>query len=411
VTARATPRGGSRDDGDPGPGEPPGFLQVLCEGIAADSEQMAKRIVGQIRLDHPDYERVNRAEHEDMVREQVLATLDGLSSHRLPSSAQVDSSRLLGGRRAEQGLTVEAVVGAYHVGCRELWGAMLVGARAEDPQQAQRLLELVNLLLVWLRVLTGAAADGYAEATRAREEIRTSMGLEFLQALYSGQASAESTLLLARTLDFDPAGEFQVICCRPSPRPIEDLDTLRRKLRSSTGKFIVILRETALVIVIQEIPVVRVTELLDDSDVAIAAGVGLARAGLAGAAESIIDAQRALAVAERQGGVVDFESEWLTATLLPQLDRLRPLIDAGQVLAQPYIRDAVRAYAQHGFSTAAGAQALSIHPNTMKYRLDRWEHLTGFDPRTLDGLLRSLLGIMLPDPRWPRATGHDDGSG
>ncbi|HEX6448754.1 MAG TPA: helix-turn-helix domain-containing protein, partial [Trebonia sp.] len=71
-------------------------------------------------------------------------------------------------------------------------------------------------------------------------------------------------------------------------------------------------------------------------------------------------------------------------------------------------RDAVRAYAQHGFSITAGAQALSIHPNTMKYRLDRWERLTGFDPRTLDGLLRSLLGIVLPDAQRPHSSDPSD---
>lgn len=32
----------------------------------------------------------------------------------------------------------------------------------------------------------------------------------------------------------------------------------------------------------------------------------------------------------------------------------------------------------------------------MKYRLDRWQQLTGWDPRTLDGLLRSLLSITFP---------------
>jgi sugar diacid utilization regulator len=369
---------------------------------------MAKRIVSEIRLGHPDYERVDRAEHEEMVREQVLAVLDGLTDRRLPSSAHVDKARLLGGRRAEQGLPVEAVIGAYHVGCRELWSAMLVRGRAENPQQAQRLLELVNLLLAWLRVLTSAAADGYAEATRAREEIRTSMGLQFLQALYDGKAETESTVLLARTLDFDPNGEFQVICCRPNSRPAKNLDILRGKLRSGTGKFIAIVRETALVIVVQEIPAIRITESLDGGESTVATGVGLARAGLTGAAESITDAQRALALAERQGGIVDFESNWLTATLLPQIDRLQPLIKAGQVVTQPHIRDAVRAYAQHGFSIAAGAQALSIHPNTMKYRLDRWEHLTGFDPRTLDGLLRSLLGIVLPEAQRPRLSGPSD---
>jgi DNA-binding PucR family transcriptional regulator len=117
------------------------------------------------------------------------------------------------------------------------------------------------------------------------------------------------------------------------------------------------------------------------------------RQGLSGAAESITDAERALALAGHSGKIVDFSSDWLIATLLPQLDRLQPLMDASQTVTQPHYREAVQAYAQHGFSITVGARALRIHPNTMKYRLDKWEQLTGYDPRTLDGLLRSLLGI------------------
>lgn len=105
---------------------------------------------------------------------------------------------------------------------------------------------------------------------------------------------------------------------------------------------------------------------------------------------------------------MDFESDWLAATLLPQMDPLRPLTNADHVVTQPHIRDAVQAYAQHGFSIAAGAQALCIHPNTMKYRLDRWEQLTGFDPRTLDGLLRSLLSIAIPYAQRPHSSGPSD---
>jgi DNA-binding PucR family transcriptional regulator len=34
----------------------------------------------------------------------------------------------------------------------------------------------------------------------------------------------------------------------------------------------------------------------------------------------------------------------------------------------------------------------------VKYRLDRWEQLTGWDPRTWDGLTASMVALGLPDP-------------
>jgi hypothetical protein len=73
----------------------------------------------------------------------------------------------------------------------------------------------VNLLLAWLRILTGAAADGYAEAVRAGEEIRANLGHQLLQALYGGQAGAESTAHLARAIDFlIPAETFRLSVVR-----------------------------------------------------------------------------------------------------------------------------------------------------------------------------------------------------
>jgi sugar diacid utilization regulator len=99
--------------------------------------------------------------------------------------------------------------------------------------------------------------------------------------------------------------------------------------------------------------------------------------------------------------VADFSTDWLAATMLPHMDRLQPLTNAGRAREQSHLRDAVHAYSRHGFSITASAGALHIHPNTMKYRLDRWQQLTGWDPRTLDGLLRSLFSITFPPGQTP----------
>jgi DNA-binding PucR family transcriptional regulator len=55
-------------------------------------------------------------------------------------------------------------------------------------------------------------------------------------------------------------------------------------------------------------------------------------------------------------------------------------------------------------SATAAARSLHVHPNTLTYRLDRWHRLTGWDPRTFDGLERSML-VLAQQP------GHEVGSG
>jgi sugar diacid utilization regulator len=124
-------------------------------------------------------------------------------------------------------------------------------------------------------------------------------------------------------------------------------------------------------------------------------GVGLDRSGLAGAEMSIADAERALAVAEQGGRATSFEDVWLQASLVDSRERLHPLFAEVRRVAgeQPLLAETVIAFADAGSSLAHAAAALSIHPNTVAYRLGQWRKLTGADPRTFAGLLRSVVGI------------------
>jgi hypothetical protein len=369
------------------------FVAALCEAVVADIDGLLKRTVDTIRAQLPEYTAVDLSDHMGMVRGQILGVLDALPNRELPGPGPVEHARSLGALRAQQGVSVEAVIGAGNLTCRAVWNALLDRAQAEDPVQAGRLTSVVNWLWMWLRAVTGAVVDGYAETARASEGARVTLEHQFLESLYGGRATAESTALAARAMNFDPHGTFQVICCPAESWRTQELDLLKRRLRAQLGTSITLVRGTALVTVFQGIPASQVLGLLGRGGAQVTAGVGLERPGLAGAAESIVDAERALALSRQRGGVADFGADWLAATMLPHLDRLQPLIDAGRAQKQSHLRDAVFSYSRHGFSITASAEALHIHPNTMKYRLDRWQQLTGWDPRTLDGLLRSLLSI------------------
>jgi len=123
--------------------------------------------------------------------------------------------------------------------------------------------------------------------------------------------------------------------------------------------------------------------------------LGLVRAGLAGAETSISDAERALVVAEQGGRATPFEDAWLRASLVDSRDRLLPLFTEVRRVAgeQPQLAETVLAFADCGLSLAHTADALHIHANTVAYRLGQWHKLTGTDPRTFEGLVRSVVGI------------------
>ena len=57
------------------------------------------------------------------------------------------------------------------------------------------------------------------------------------------------------------------------------------------------------------------------------------------------------------------------------------------------------AFAAAGFSVSEASRTLAVHANTVAYRLDRWEELTGWDPRSFNGLVRSVAALRsLPPP-------------
>jgi len=126
--------------------------------------------------------------------------------------------------------------------------------------------------------------------------------------------------------------------------------------------------------------------------------VGTRRATLDGARSSLTDARLALTIA-RPGTTSRFDECWLTATLAGSRARLGPLLAIGVEVAtlHAHLADAVRAFADGGFSVSEAARRLGLHANTVAYRLDRWTELTGWNPRTFTGLARSIAALDLPD--------------
>lgn len=111
--------------------------------------------------------------------------------------------------------------------------------------------------------------------------------------------------------------------------------------------------------------------------------------------ESFAAATRVLQTAQRVGrrGLVDLETlSWRmgitaspeTTALLRRrhLDPLREQGEFGQTLLET-----VRAYLAHGLSIPRAAESLPVHVNTLRYRLGRFEEITGADLRDPEQLI------------------------
>jgi hypothetical protein len=369
----------------------PTFIAALCTWMLTRVDEIARASIDEIQREYPSYKLKTRADMMQSIGTEIRAVVGGLAARRMPYASEQQDSYQVGRRNAELGVAVVEMTGAYHLGFRHLWEAMLARARETDPEHTPELLNLVSLFWGWMINLTNKAVEGHIVTSRARQAGRIQLAHQFVTALLTDNVDTDEAVHLARALDFDPEGHYQVVCCRVPEAAPEATNDIGIQAVAQGGSSCLIVRGGQVIVVLQQVNALFVAEELTHQLDTRCIGVGLRRRGLRGAAESLVDTQLALNLAAIRDEVVEFESDWLLATLLPQAERLGPLLEGGPSDDQKHLEAAVQAFASSHFSVAESARELHIHPNTMKYRLDRWQQISSWDPRTLDGLTRSLL--------------------
>ncbi|MGW6740741.1 PucR family transcriptional regulator [Streptomyces sp. NPDC055025] len=414
------------------------MIDSLFREMIEELPVFAPRVTEMIRTEIPPYSVVPEQEHIRAVTIQLHGLLDALDRGIAPSAEYLQAASRLGAARAAQGLPVETVLGAYHIGYRETWNALMRGAVRRGQEAVAELAGQVTTFWTWIQELTDAVAVAYETVLRSELSAQEDRYRRLIEAMAAADPADEATVTLARSLGYDPVGAFQAFRGRSADLPSGGLERFRRHTATGPGVVVATIHGGALSVLSQGVPDDAILRSLDravgravsrtvdreagrrvdrtvgqavdravdrEDPAAPPLGVGLPRTGLSGAADSFQDADGALSLAlRRDGGTVRYAVAWLQSSLAEQSRRLSDLLGAGARTAQayPHLSAAVIAYADHGFIPTAAARALHVHPNTVVYRLDRWTALTGWDPRTRDGLMRSLLALDLyPAPHTP----------
>ncbi|MBS3939946.1 MAG: helix-turn-helix domain-containing protein [Actinobacteria bacterium] len=369
----------------------------LAAAVDARLDELTGRITDAVLVEIEAYRNglVPRQDLHRSVFRNVEATLTGLAERRPPRSDELQVRSELGTRRALQGMPVDAVIQAYHVGYRELWLALVDAVPADEPQTATQLLTAATLVWQWVHEVTDVLADAHASTVRSLEARAVGARQRFVELLVGGDLDGEEVPRLAGSLGFDPVGPFLVSVLRVGG---DDLDAveLQHAVDGLPGRHAAVARGAQIVCVSQSTGAADVVAAARAVFPDAALAVGSPRTGLRGARASLTDAELSLAVTD-DGATATFEDAWLWATLAGAGERLRPLLADGATAADrhPHLAEAVRAFAQAGFSVSQAGRDLDLHANTVAYRLDRWAELTGWDPRSFAGLSRSLAALRL----------------
>jgi len=292
----------------------------------------------------------------------------------------------LGRGELREGRTLDALQSAYRVGARVAWRRVSAAARGQGAD-ADQLSLLAEAIFAYIDELSADSVEGYAQAQREQEGERQRRRRELLALLLhdppaedrevrgaahdagwrlprsaAPMALAEAELAgVGRRLSVDAlTGTADGLGCAlvpgaGSPSRRAELERATEGVTAALG------------------PAVPRSEL--------PAAWSLARAALRAAESGAIPGEGLVAAEDHLADLIVFEGGALAERLAER--RLAPLAELTPA-GRNRMEETALAFVQHGGNAAAMARALHLHPQTVRYRLNR---------------LRELLGDSLADPQ------------
>lgn len=375
-------------------------VAAVCRSMFDERDLITDHINSEIQREIREFEKrtsvISRSDLTWSTGGGVANFLRGVAECRPARDENLSFQKLVGRRSAMRGLPLQPLITAYHVGFRELWS--ILARRAAGGEAALLLLERGSIVWERLVATASAVAEGYQAEMARREAFEATATAHFLEALEQDPLEIEASTL-AKDLGFDPHGSFQVVALG-GPIVIGDIArSVTAAIQSHGSAAASTQRGRTSIVIAQGLERSVLDDVLRRAPAGTAVGVGGVAPGMDGVRLSLIEADRALSIALARNGISHFEEDWLLATLMAQADSVRRILEPGIEVAtsKKHLSDAVRAFAESGFSVAEGARLLGSSPNSFRYRLTRWRTLTGWDPWTFDGLSRSLMALGLAE--------------
>jgi hypothetical protein len=354
----------------------------------------------------------NAALHDEirtLARHHLAAFLHAVRTGGPPSPEVLAAARERAVSRAREMVPLAALLHSYLIAQRVISAAIAAEAGA-DAKSRGSALQLTAKTFDYNIAVTTAMADAYVEAVQGDLAELEAARRELVDALLraGSQPGAELTRR-AIGLGLDPAHWHVVVMAVADTPQSAGTGSQRRvaeAMAQASGRprrsAFVVIGHRAVIAVLDANGAHDARAVLDRASAAMSqagggllrAGVGTSFTGLGGFETSYHEARRALrhstagkpiAASPHDVGVFDelvATSDGTLAHLVP--DAIR------QALGDPTVRETLQVFVEADLNVAATAKALSLHPNSLRYRLGRITELTGRDPRKLTDLLELI---------------------
>jgi PucR C-terminal helix-turn-helix domain len=353
-------------------------VERLVSDIEAELDGLVDAIVERIREEIPDFRRLPAGTLARAVRGNVGRALSALRDLRPPTALELEAAAAIGRERAEQGLTVDAVLHAYRISVTAVWSRFGELARERGAGVAG-VLAFSETLWLWADAVMDvvSAAHREVELQRVREEQQQRDA--FVLALLTGTLDRDDLRGEGAALGLDLEREY--VPFRARARPEERPGSLPRRIALA-------LAGDAGLAAAFEHDVVGIAARPPLPIAGVAVGIGPA-ADLASLPAAFMLAGRALdtALAFGQEGVVSLTDLSIRPAILADdalgdafaARYLHPLAALGRLGGE--LEATLRAWFEEGMRVEEAARALHVHPNTLRHRLRRFEEATGANLR------------------------------
>jgi hypothetical protein len=395
-------------------------IRRVGEALVGRNDAIAQSMVARIVEEVPFYRRAPRGVIDDVL---VLSTATAaIIGQALAAGVPVRREdapivREHAALRLHQGVSLDAFLHAYRAALFGYWDECARAAAELDVTRDESL-ALARFVLDAVDTITTHAAEAYL-----REETRVRMqngreARDLVERLIRGQPVGDRRDPAAPRLD--PTGRLVTIVGRveQAAGAVGDAlqatrDALEESLGLGTARPLIAIRHGEVVLIAGGAAVGQATarlriarrRVLEERAADVRFGVSVPTTGFASVQRAYLEAALSLSYSSPARPIVSladlsaFECALLGAdattreVMASKGSALRALADSERAAAI----ELVRAFSDADLNVSRAARALGIHPNTVRYRLERVAATTGHDPRTFAGLLE-LLCVAELDP-------------
>lgn len=350
-------------------------LQQVLVLLSAELDVVVEDAATLVYSEIPAFRRIRLDEVRLGLAAIGLAGVAAVRDSRAITADELGAMAELGTRLAERGIPLEAMVRAFRLLAR----VALDKAVAHGAQLGVGLEELyggMRQLWDWVDDAMVASAAGHRQHELARDRLDREARVNLMTLLLAGSIARPDLDAAAERLGLDPERSYQVVQVLPADQASRTRveHALRATGTEGTHALIETLGDTLVAVLAQ-------TPQLGTVDIA---GVGRAYP-LSAVHQSFVEASRALQVATAFGltGAVCLSDVPVQAAILAD-DDLSTMVVNRCFAAIPetrgqreILRETLAALLDHDMRFDAAAAAMHVHTNTLRYRVQRFEQISG----------------------------------